>query len=164
VARATLRGAARNWRNPVFKKLPIGVVAAGCCTVLALSPAAHAVQDGRFSLTPTEGGFIRLDRDTGAMSFCSGKDAEWACKPMPDGQKELEGRIDQLERENKMLREERSELNAAPSPDSVAPPGDIPVPKEEDVDKLFDYVEGMMKKFKERLKRLEQESKKETPL
>ncbi len=55
-----------------------------------------------------------------------------------------------------------------PAGDTVppAPPGDLPVPNERDVDKLFDYVEGMVKKFKERIDRLEREAKKqpETPL
>ncbi len=46
-----------------------------------------------------------------------------------------------------------------------APPGDLAVPTERDVDKLFDYVEGMVKKFKERIQRLEKEAQKEqTPL
>lgn len=35
------------------------------------------------------------------------------------------------------------------------------MPTEKDVDKLFDYVEGMVKKFKERIDRLEREAKKE---
>jgi NADP-dependent 3-hydroxy acid dehydrogenase YdfG len=33
--------------------------------------------------------------------------------------------------------------------------------KRSDVDKLFDYVEGMVKKFKERIERLEREAKKD---
>ena len=57
---------------------------------------------------------------------------------------------------------------AAPHGDSVppAPPGNLDMPTEKDVDKLFDYVEGMVKKFKERIDRLEKEAKKkeETPL
>ncbi len=35
------------------------------------------------------------------------------------------------------------------------------MPNERDVDKLFDYVEGMVKKFKERIDRLEREAHKE---
>ncbi len=134
--------------------------------------AAGDDQSGRYSLAPTEGGFVRLDRETGAMSFCTGKEGDWACKPMADAENKLKARVGELEAENKALREQKSAETEPPPPvgalpDSVppAPPGDLPVPTEKDVDKLFDYVEGMMKKFKERIKRLEREAQKEeTPL
>ena len=44
------------------------------------------------------------------------------------------------------------------------PSAKIPIPTEQDVDKLFDYVEGMVKKLKERLKRLEEQKDKDTQL
>jgi hypothetical protein len=135
-------------------------------------PAAAAEEPGRYTMTPTEGGFVRLDKETGAMTFCSGKEGDWTCKPMPDAGQKLQSRIDQLESENKVLKEERklsetSPGTAPPYGDTAppAPPGDLEMPTERDVDKLFDYVEGMVKKFKERIQRLEKEAQKEqTPL
>jgi len=139
-------------------------------------------------MTPAEGGgFIRLDRETGAMSICSGKEGEWACKPMPETDAATKKKLEQLENENRALRSEKGQATpspqaTAPSGDTIppdaprdgakgdtippAPPGDLPMPTERDVDKLFDYVEGMVKKFKERIDRLEKEAKKEpaTPL
>ena len=85
---------------------------------------------------------------------------------------ELKKRVEQLEAEARALEAEKrlrdgplgapSAGDAAPPP----PPGDLPVPNERDVDKMFDYVEGMVKKFKERIDRLEREAKKqpEVPL
>ena len=35
------------------------------------SAPAPSVQEGRFSMTPTQGGFLRLDKETGAVSFCT---------------------------------------------------------------------------------------------
>ena len=106
------------------------------------------------------------------MSFCAGKEGEWTCKPMPDAEQKLQRRIDELESENKALKDERGSSSAPGSePPPLAdatppqPPGDLPMPTERDVDKLFDYVEGMVKKFKERIDRLEKEAQKEqTPL
>jgi uncharacterized protein (UPF0335 family) len=125
-------------------------------------------------MTPTEGGVIRLDRETGAMAFCAGKDGNWSCKDMPASEDALKKRIEQLEGEKRALEAERQLRDATPgdtakAPDGAeppAPPGDLPVPNERDVDKLFDYVEGMVKKFKERIDRLEREAKKdpEVPL
>src|SRR5688572_16342833 len=154
---------------------------AAAVALSALAPLpAGAVPDkdaatGRYTLAPTEGGFIRLDRETGAMSFCSGKEAEWSCKSMAETESELKKKVDQLEGEKRALEAEkrlRDGLFGSQSPRSgspadppangdalpPAPPGDLPIPNERDVDKLFDYVEGMVKKFKERIDRLERES------
>jgi hypothetical protein len=149
--------------------------------VVAAGPGDAAA--GRYTLAPTEGGFIRLDRETGAMSFCTGKEAEWSCNAMAETESELKKKLDQLEGEKRALEAEkrlRDGLFGSQSPRSgqsgeppadgenlpPAPPGDLPIPTERDVDKLFDYVEGMVKKFKERIDRLEREAKKgpEIPL
>jgi hypothetical protein len=95
---------------------------------------------------------------------------------------ELKKRVEELEGEKRALEAEKrlregpshdgplgGPVAKAPDPanppagDTVppAPPGDLPVPNERDVDKLFDYVEGMVKKFKERIDRLEREAKKQ---
>lgn len=150
-----------------------------CSLAAALSlPAAAAGNDpGRYTMSPAEGGVIRLDRETGAMSFCTGKDGEWTCKAMPETESALRKRVEELEGEKRALEAER-QLREAPLGGGPAakgpegeppiadaappsPPGDLPVPNEKDVDKLFDYVEGMVKKFKERIDRLEKEAKKE---
>lgn len=149
------------------------------------APALAAGEEpGRYTMTPTEGGVIRLDRETGAMSICTGKEGEWSCKAMPDTEDAMKKRVERLEGEKRALEAEKQLRNSPlggpiakapatseppPGPgaphagDTVppGPPGDLPVPTEQDVDKLFDYVEGMVKKFKERIDRLEREAKKE---
>jgi hypothetical protein len=144
---------------------------------LALPASAETTPDtGRFTMSPTEGGVIRLDRETGAMSFCSGKEGEWSCKPMPETESALKKKVEELEAEKKALEAERrlrEGMFGSLSPRSgqeppqpgeklpPAPPGDLPIPNEKDVDKVFDYVEGMVKKLKERIDRLEKEAKKD---
>jgi len=149
---------------------PGGLAAWGALAVLTAGSAAGAAageEAGRYTMSPTEGGVIRLDRETGTMSFCSGKEGEWSCKLMPDSESGLRKRIDELESEKRSLEAERSLRDSGPpeppSDDTMppAPPGNLAVPNEKDVDKLFDYVEGMVKKFKERIERLEREAKKE---
>lgn len=151
---------------------------AGLAAALAAPAFAAGSEPGRYTMQPTEGGVIRLDRETGAMSFCTGKEGEWSCKEMPESESALTKRIEELEGEKRALEAEKRLREArpggpatgeAPSPGAPpaeeapvpAPPGDLPIPNERDVDKLFDYVEGMMKKFKERIERLEREAKKE---
>lgn len=146
--------------------------------VAAATPALAAGEDtsGRYTMQPTEGGVIRLDRQTGAMSFCTGAEGNWSCKDMAETESALKKRVEELEAEKRAL-EAGKQLNDGhlPGPSATAPeagtppgeaappppPGDLPMPNERDVDKLFDYVEGMVKKFKERIDRLEREAKKE---
>jgi hypothetical protein len=156
-----------------------GGIAAALLAASAVALAAGE-EPGRYTMTPVEGGFARLDRETGAMSICTGKEGAWTCKPIAEKQEKTQDRIEAPEGENKTLKAEKapepplSSPEGAPMPgdaiphgDTVppAPPGDLEMPTEKDVDKLFDYVEGMVKKFKERIDRLEKEAKKEeTPL
>lgn len=166
-----------------------GGIAAALLAAAAAQAFAAGEEPGRYTMTPVEGGFARLDRETGAMSICTGKEGDWVCKPVAEAQREMQRRIEQLESENKTLKAEKSvpaepplsspegapmpqdsapQGDATPPGDSVppVPPGNLDMPTEKDVDKLFDYVEGMVKKFKERIDRLEKEAKKkeETPL
>ena len=149
---------------------------AGVFAVLAAGTAwAAADAPGRYTMSPTEGGVIRLDRDTGTMAFCSGSEGNWSCKDMPESESVLKKRVEELEGEKRALEAEKRLRDGPPGPGAVAPdaveppagdavpppPGDLPMPTERDVDKLFDYVEGMVKKFKERIDRLEREAKKD---
>ena len=161
------RNVSRSWRTLALTGL----------TVLAVTPAGAAGEEasGRFTMSPTDGGVIRLDRQTGAMSFCSGTGSDWSCKDMPETESILRKRVETLEAEKRAREAERA-LPSHATPGSGAavpqvappaegdvppPPGDLAMPTEKDVDNLFDYVEGMVKKFKERIDRLEREAKKE---
>lgn len=155
------------------------VVAGLGVAALGMVPATAQDAPGRFTMTPTDGGFIRMDTQTGAMSLCTGRAGDWACRAMPDDQKKLQERIAQLEQENQALKDENRRLedvmglnSAKPeeggtpgAPGEAGPPGQprpgFKLPTEKDLDQAFDYFEGMLKKFRDRLKKLEEEEKKD---
>lgn len=60
--------------------------ALGAAMVIALVASAVRGQaqnvDGRFQLTAEDEGFLRLDTQTGALSFCQLEDGRWACVPV----------------------------------------------------------------------------------
>ncbi|MBR2535542.1 MAG: hypothetical protein IKE66_05660 [Hyphomicrobium sp.] len=118
---------------------------------------------GRYSMSPVDGGFLRLDTETGAVALCVKKDAAWACEPVKDGTAASSG---DLEAENKALKDRIKALEgakgtppAAGNDYPVEPPGGSvsQLPTEEEVDKAFDYIEGMYKKLRERIKKFESE-------
>lgn len=148
--------------------LALAVLAAAATATASLGAEESP---GRYSMSPADGGVVRLDRETGAMSFCSNKDGAWGCTPMAGAGDGLRAEVERLEKEIGELRAENRRLaersgSATEAPDTApdAPQGNIEIPTEKDVDKLFDYVEGMVRKFRERIERLEKEKQPPTPL
>ncbi len=118
-------------------------------------------KSGRYTMSPTEDGVVRLDTQTGAMALCRRKDGTWACEDMGDSQRTLMSEIDKLKVENKSLKDEIEQLeetlglgdNQANAP---SPHAKLTLPSEEDVDKAFDYFERMLNKLQERMQKLEE--------
>lgn len=105
-----------------------------CALLLAVAPGAVAWaqsssppippgEPGRFTLQPVQGGLLRLDTRTGAMSFCAargGSGQNWQCEPVPDDRAALEAEIARL-------RDRLARLEAPGGvPDIAAPP--LPAP------------------------------------
>ncbi len=147
---------------------PLGTMV-GAALLLAAGPSFGADTSGRFTMSPTDGGFVRLDTQTGAMALCTKKDADWSCADMPEGADASRKRIETLESENRMLKDEMKRMDEVLGHGTTGPDGTPPkafaMPDEKDVDKAFDYIESMIKKFRERVKKLEeQEGGAGTPL
>jgi hypothetical protein len=142
--------------------------------LVALGGVAASAQEHtqRFTMTPTEGGFVRLDTETGAVSICTRKDSEWACEPMPEERQALNREVERLQAENKRLQDELRRSGPAPgvaAPDSQAdgPPAPkerFELPSEKDIDQAFDYLEGIIRKFRDRMKQLDEPKRPGTPL
>lgn len=156
-------------------KTPALILAFTSCIISsAVLAATDPPSDGRFTMSPSGDGFVRLDRQTGAMDFCSRQGSDWKCAPMAESQGSLRDELASKDKEIEALKDEKKRLedmlgsgDTAPdaarpegSPAIPPPPGPtLKVPDEKDVDRMFDYVEGMIKKFKERIERLEKEEK-----
>ena len=99
--------------------------------------------------------FLRLDTQTGAISICQRKDGRWACEAVPDDRRALETEIDRLATENSELKgavRRLEELLALPDPEpgrTTSAAAKFRLPSEEDVDRAMDYVQRMMRKFKD---------------
>lgn len=135
--------------------------------VLATLPASAQTRDapGRFTMQPIEGGFLRLDTQTGAVSTCrAGTGNLVLCQPAQEEQQGLAKEIARLRVENDALKAEVKRLEqiagVQPAPPVTEPPGEkFQLPTEEEVDSALDYVERMFKKFRDRLRNLEQDEK-----
>ena len=153
------------------------LVSIGIAAVLAASASVQAADEkqGRFTMTPTDGGALKLDTVTGATSFCTRADGDWACKPTKDGEQILRKEIDGLKSEIDVLKEQLTKMEEIAGigdpgkadggrPDGPRPQAKMDLPTEKDVDQAFDYFERMVKKLRERLNRLDGDGKTNTPL
>ena len=140
---------------------------AACFSCLSILPAAADPIDdakGRFAMSPVDGGFLRLDKETGAVALCARKEEAWVCNPVEDHAASQNEKVAKLELENRDLKgrvkslEDSLETGKPPVlPDGPPGPpgGKMQLPSEEEVDKALDYVERMFKKFRDRLGRLD---------
>ncbi len=156
----------------------VGVACAAALSVLVLLQTgtvaiAQKPDDatGRYTLSHGDGGFSRLDKQTGALALCTGKDQSWSCEPLADrSAAATAGEQAKLEAENKDLRARLKVLEERngglglplPSPPSTAPgpsgsppsePATGQLPTEEEIDKAFDYVERVFKKLRDRVEK-----------
>lgn len=140
---------------------------AACFSCLSILPATAEPMDdakGRFAMSPVEGGFLRLDKETGAVALCARKAEAWVCNAIEDHAAVQNETLAKLELENQALKSRVKNLEesletgkppAAPETTPGPPGGKMQLPSEEEVDKALDYVERMFKKFKDRLGRLD---------
>jgi hypothetical protein len=157
--------------------LPATVVAA----VLAVSAGIVAAQsapdseNGRYTMTPIPEGVLRLDTRTGTVSTCSNNGAGWACYAVPDERSALDAEIGRLQTELEKL---KGQLAAGPTvsgkiedalpksdPLKKAEPkvaeGDrkieIPLPSDQDVDRVMSFLERAWRRLIEIANRVQKD-------
>lgn len=146
------------------------LIAAGALIVASatLPVLAAGETPGRYVMHPADGGFVRLDTETGAVSLCARKDALWSCQAMGDSGTGGGDELDRLRVENRELKAEVKRLEDMLLAESrnLKPErgGRLELPSEEDVDKALTYLERMFRKFRDKLKEFESEERRGTPL
>ena len=61
-------------------------------------------ENGRYAMSATPDGVLRLDTRTGAMSTCSNSGAGWACYAIPDERAAMDAEIGRLQADNERLK------------------------------------------------------------
>lgn len=123
--------------------MTIKTLFAVACVAFAVPAAAQDVarpaEAGRYTMTPTPEGFVRLDTRTGAVALCTTAGGVASCRGAPEERDALQNEVDRLTRENAEL---KTRLAAAPKR-----PGGLELPKEEDVDKALNFAEKFMRRL-----------------
>ncbi|HEY1475716.1 MAG TPA: hypothetical protein VGF53_16695 [Pseudolabrys sp.] len=121
------------------------------------APAINPVNPpSRFAFNRVDGGFLRLDNQTGSIAFCSPQPIGWACQAVPEDRAALDKEIARLQDEVASLKSELAALREPPPP---RPPSDLtPAPppgdKSEDANKLREDLARARAAFENAWRRL----------
>ncbi|MCP4935440.1 MAG: hypothetical protein GY927_14865 [bacterium] len=115
-------------------------------------------ETGRYSMTPTKDGILRLDTKTGEVALCSRASGRLKCQGVEGQSGSLQDRIRRLELENENLRTQLDAARLTPAPRDG---GKLDVPTEEDVDKAMDFMEKLLHRFKGMVDDLKKDKKNE---
>ena len=151
--------------------------------VICLGGAGAAVagapeaENGRYTLSTTADGALRLDTRTGAVSTCSNSGAGWACYAVPDERAAMDSEIGRLQAENEKLKAELAtrEPTVSGKIEEVLPKSDslkksdpkvadgerkieIPLPSDRDMDRMMSFLEKAWRRLMEMANRVQRDA------
>ena len=141
----------------MFRVAPLAVVASLCLPLPAFAEDAPGTAGGRFVMEKAGDGFIRLDRQTGAVSRCLEKSGNWACESIAEDsavagsnassgdRADLKAEINRLERQNEELKRRIAVLEKHPGDSSSGTR--LELPSQQDMDRFMALIESWMRRF-----------------
>ena len=135
----------------------VAAIVFGCATAFAAGGASAQSQppvndSWRFKLQKVDGGFLRLDAQTGQVSFCRERDSNWTCETAADDRAALEA-------ESKRLTDRLATLEKQ----SNDPANRFRTPSDQEIEQVMGFFEKMMKRFRGVVENLKKEWEAETP-
>ena len=157
--------------------LAIPALVLGVAGARAVPPQAMPdTENGRYALSSTPDGVLRLDTRTGAVSTCSNSGAGWACYAVPDERAALDTEIGRLQADNEKLRRELAAREPVvtgkidepmPKSDSLKKSEpkivegerkiEIPLPSDRDMDRMMSFLERAWRRLIEMANRVQKD-------
>ncbi|HEY1361466.1 MAG TPA: hypothetical protein VGF60_04425 [Xanthobacteraceae bacterium] len=145
-----------------------GLIVAGAALIspaAAAETAAADADDGRYSFSRAEDGYLRLDGRTGQVSMCTRRAVGWACQLLPDERTTLETEIARLQGENVALKKELIARNVPlpgtvkPEPPPAAKPEEpqLQLPGDANLNKVVSFVEKVWRRLVEAITTLQKD-------
>ena len=162
----------------------LALLALGSAGVKAAPPQAMPdTENGRYALSSTPDGVLRLDTRTGSVSTCSNTGAGWACYAVPDERAAMDTEIGRLQADIVRLQADNERLKAQlaereptvpgkieeplPKSDSLKPSEpkvaegerkiEIPLPSDRDMDRMMSFLERAWRRLIEMANRVQRD-------
>ena len=149
----------------------------------ALAGALPETDNGRYALSPTGDGVLRLDTRTGAISTCNNSGAGWACYAVPDERAAMDAEIGRLQADIGRLQADNERLKADLASREPTVPGkneevlpksdslkksepkvaegerkiEIPLPSDRDMDRMMSFLERAWRRLIEMANRVQRD-------
>jgi hypothetical protein len=149
----------------------------------ALAGPMPETENGRYALSPTGDGVLRLDTRTGAVSTCNNSGAGWACYAVPDERAAMDAEVGRLQADNERLKADNEKLKAQlaereptvagkieeplPKSDSLKKSEpkvaegerkiEIPLPSDRDMDRMMSFLERAWRRLIEMANRVQRD-------
>jgi hypothetical protein len=163
--------------SPVRLSVIIATFALGVAGIgSAAAESMPDTENGRYALSPVADGVIRLDTRTGTVSTCNNTGTGWACYAVPDERAALDAEIGRLQADNEKLKVQLAAREPAvggktdealPKSDSLkkADPKvadgerkiEIPLPSDQDVDRVVSFLERAWRRLMEMANRIQKD-------
>ncbi len=121
-------------------KAPVAIsalVLAASFGAAALAQAPQLNDNWRFKMQKVDGGFLRLDAQSGQVSFCREKESNWTCDTVADDRAALEAEIKRLNERIAALERQRQD-----------PVDRFRTPSDQEIEQVMGFFEKMMKRFR----------------
>jgi hypothetical protein len=104
-------------------------------------------ENGRYTMSPVDGGVMRLDTRTGHVSLCRKKLEAWTCEAVADDRAAYEKEIGRLQDKVAKLESElgRGKKDA------------LKLPSDAEVDSAMKFFENILRRFKSMIENLQRE-------
>lgn len=114
-------------------------------------PMPPAGEAGRYEMRDAEGGVLRLDTQSGVVSFCHRLDGAWRCEGVGDEVVACEQRAAAIEAKLELA---QRQLDALRQKLADAESSGISMPDREDFESALTYLQGMMHSFMDKVRSL----------
>ena len=101
-------------------------------------------QPGRYTMKDIEDGILRLDTQTGDVSYCHKKSESWVCEMAADDRSALHDEITSLHEKNEQLENRIAKLQKKPGSGEK---NQLNIPSDEDMDQIMGFMERLMRRF-----------------
>jgi len=156
--------------------IAVAALAFGLTGGAAAQAAMPDTENGRYALSMTPDGVLRLDTRTGAVSTCSNSGMGWACYAVPDERAAFDAEIGRLQADNEKLKAQLAERDtpvtgkideALPKSDQLKKPEpkvaegerkiEIPLPSDRDMDRMMGFLEKAWRRLVEMANRMQKD-------
>ncbi|PSM17422.1 hypothetical protein [Nitratireductor sp. StC3] len=118
----------------------IEILAAAAFGAIMTAGGTASAQDGeRYWVEKSQDGYVRMDRQTGEMSYCNQRDGRLVCRLAADDRRALQDEIARLQDEVAAIEERLAALENRPREEGL--------PSEDEFEKTMGYMERFFRRF-----------------